>query len=107
MENLPPFYELVRREPLRLAALYLGGNPSPACRHLLHRLAERAPSELPLLVWADLDYGGLSILAQMRRLVSTRFGPYRMDVATLEAHAHWAQPLTEGDERRLARLARH
>jgi hypothetical protein len=58
-------------------------------------------------VWADLDYGGLNILAQMRRLVSARFAPYRMDVETLEAHARWAQPLTEGDERRLARLARH
>jgi hypothetical protein len=107
VENLTPFYELARREPRQLAVLYLGGNPSPACRHLLHCLAEQAPAELPLAVWADLDYGGLSILAQMRRLVSTRFAPYRMDVETLESHARWAQPLTPGDERRLARLARH
>lgn len=107
VENLTPFYELVRRGPGRLAALYLGGNPSPPCRHLLRCLAEQAPAGLPLQVWADLDYGGLSILAQVRRLVSTRFMPYRMDVETLEAHAHWAKPLTERDERRLARLARH
>jgi hypothetical protein len=107
VENLTPFYELVRREPERLAALYLGGNPSPACRHLLRCLAEEAPVGLPLTVWADLDYGGLNILAQIRRLVSPRFIQYRMDVETLEAHARWAQPLTPGDERRLARLARH
>ena len=62
---------------------------------------------MPLLVWADLDYGGLSILAQLRRLVSRRFVPYRMDVETLETHALWASPLTPADERRLARLARH
>ncbi|MBU1717405.1 MAG: DUF2220 domain-containing protein, partial [Proteobacteria bacterium] len=77
------------------------------CRHLLACLAGSAPAELPLLVWADLDGGGLSILAQLRRLVSPRFGPYRMDVDTLEAHAAWARPLTAADERRLARLARN
>lgn len=107
VENLTPFCELVRREPERLAALYLGGNPSPACRHLLRCLAEQAPAGLPLWVWADLDYGGLNILAQVRRLVSARFAPYRMDRETLEAHVRWAQPLTPGDERRLARLGRH
>jgi hypothetical protein len=107
VENLTPFYELVRQEPEGLAALYLGGNPSPACRHLLRCLAEQAPAGLPLLVWADLDYGGLNIVAQMRRLVSAKYAPYRMDVETLEACAHWAQPLTQGDERRLAWLARH
>jgi hypothetical protein len=107
VENLTPFCELVRREPGRLAALYLGGNPAPACRHLLRCLAEQAPAELPLQVWADLDYGGLNILAQVRRLVSARFAPYRMGVETLEAHAHWAQPLTLGDERRLVQLTRH
>lgn len=107
VENLAPFYDLVRREPARLAALYLGGNPSPACRHLLRCLADGSPPTLPLFVWADLDYGGLNILAQVRRLVSARFAPYRMDVETLEAHARYAQPLTPGDERRLARLLQH
>ena len=58
----------------------------------------------PLQVWADLDYGGLNILAQLRKLISPRFLPYRMDAATLEAHIRWARPLTENDRRLLARL---
>ena len=62
---------------------------------------------MPLLAWADLDYGGLRILAQLRAHVSRRFRPYRMDVETLEAHARWAQPLTRGDARNLRRLMRH
>jgi hypothetical protein len=107
VENLTPFYELIRHEPDGLAALYLGGNPSPAGRHLLRRLADSTPDGVPLLVWADLDCGGLSILAHLRRLVSSRFAPYRMDIDTLDAHALWAGPLTPADERRLARLARH
>ena len=107
VENLTPFYELVRHEPEGLAALYLGGNPSPACRHLLRCLTETLAERVLLLVWADLDYGGLSILAQLRRLVSPRFAPSCMNVETLDDHARWAKPLTPGDERSLAHLARH
>lgn len=107
VENLTPFYELIRHEPDGLAALYLGGYPSPACRRLLCCLAEAEPQNGRLQVWADLDYGGLSILAQLRRLVSPQFAPYRMDAETLDAHARWAKPLTQADERRLSRLARH
>jgi hypothetical protein len=58
-------------------------------------------------VWADLDYGGLNILAQLRRLVHPRFMPYLMDENTLDTHVAWAKPLTPGDERGLARLTRH
>ncbi|MFC2037434.1 Wadjet anti-phage system protein JetD domain-containing protein [Chloroflexota bacterium] len=107
VENLTPFYELIRHEGKGMAVLYLGGNPSPACRHLLRCLAEAISQDASLLFWADLDYGGLSILAQLRRLVSPRFVPYRMDAQTLDAHSLWAKPLTQGDERRLVRLARH
>jgi hypothetical protein len=107
VENLTSFYELIRRRPAGLAALYLGGNPSPTCRHLLSCLAAGLNESTPLLVWADLDYGGLNILAQLRRLVHPRFMPYLMDENTLDTHAAWAKPLTPGDERSLARLMRH
>lgn len=85
--NLTAFHELICHGSEGLAALYLRGNPSPACRHVLGRLADRASEGVLLLVWADLDYGGLSIPAQSRRLVSPGFAPYRMDVYTLEGHA--------------------
>lgn len=104
VENLASFYELVRYEGQGVAALCLWGNPSPSTRHFLHCLAEVLPADIPLLVWADIDYGGLNILAQLRRLVSTRFAPYRMDAATLTAHARWAHPLSPADARHLTRL---
>ncbi len=107
VENLASFYELVRHEGAGLAALCLWGNPSPAVRHLLARLVETLPAEIPLQVWADLDYGGLNILAQFRKAVSARFLPYRMDAATLDAHIRWARPLTENDRHLLGRLQRH
>ncbi|MBU1880088.1 MAG: DUF2220 domain-containing protein, partial [Chloroflexi bacterium] len=107
VENLASFYELVRHEGTSLAALCLWGNPSPACRHLLRCLTCELPADVPLLLWADIDYGGLGILAQLRDHVSPRFIPYRMDRDTLDAHARWAQPLSTADERNLTRLKRH
>jgi hypothetical protein len=106
VENLASFYELIRHEGQGLAALCLWGNPSPATRHLLSCLAQELPDHVPLQLWADIDYGGLNILAQLRHQVSTRFTPYRMDSATLERYAHYAQPLAPADERHLARLRR-
>jgi DNA topoisomerase VI subunit A len=106
VENLTPFYTLVRQQRRGVAALCLWGNPSPASRHLLRTLVAGLPPDVSLLLWADIDYGGLSILAQLRERVSARFSPYRMDVAALDAHAHWAQPLTSTDERNLSRLRR-
>jgi hypothetical protein len=106
VENLTPFYELVRHEGQGLAGLCLWGNPSPASRHLLRCLAQGLPADVSLLLWADIDYGGLSILAQLREKVSPRFAPYRMDCDTLAAHLHWAQPLSSADECYLARLKR-
>lgn len=111
VENPTTFYELIRHKhraetaghaPASFAAICLWGNPSPACRHLLSSL----PPETPLYVWADIDYGGLNILAQVREQVNRRAQPYGMDIPTLEAYARWAQPLTSGDVHHLNRLLR-
>ena len=100
VENPTSFYELTCAT--QHAALCLWGNPSPPCRHLLGCL----PEEASFQVWADIDYGGLNILAQLREQVNPRAAPYRMDVETLEAHARWARPLTPRDRKNLTRLAR-
>lgn len=118
VENLTTFYELIARvdetsagaaseagmQGADLAAICLLGNPSPACRHLLQRLAADMDPDATLYLWADLDYGGLNILSQLRRTVSPRIQPYRMDAATLASFAYWGQPLTARDRRNLARL---
>ncbi len=104
VENLASFHELIRYEGTGLAALCLWGNPAPAVRHLLSRLAETLPTDIPLQVWADLDYGGLNILAQLRRLITPRVIPHRMNRQTLDVHSAWARPLTENDRRLLMRL---
>jgi hypothetical protein len=107
VENLASFYELIRYEGENLAALCLWGNPSPACRHLLRCLVQDLSQDVPLLLWADIDYGGLNILAQLRQQVSPRFAPYCMDSHTLDTHARWAHPLSAMDKRNLTRLKGH
>jgi len=113
IENPTSFYEFIRvthyasRDHQAAishpkSAICLWGNPSPACRRLLRCL----PPETLLLVWADIDYGGLNILAQLREQVNSNAQPYWMDIETLESHSQWARPLTPADTQNLTRLAR-
>lgn len=108
VENLTTFHTLAANARMQNTALLcLAGNPSPACRCLLRCLADSLPETIPLYVWADLDFGGFNILAQLRREVSQRFLPYSMDTETLDRFAPFARPLTLTDRRNLERLANH
>jgi hypothetical protein len=114
IENLTAFHEFVRnREVFQSGAAYqegvlpdvavlcIMGNPSPAIRHVLSLV----PEQIPIYLWADLDYGGFNILSQLRRHVSRRIQPYRMDIATFDVKAHLSRPLTQQDERNLRQIA--
>lgn len=102
IENLTSFYEWVRGGQAS-CAICLAGNPSPAIRHLLGRV----PAGVPMWVWADLDYGGFNILAQVRSHVNANARALGMDVETFERHARFARPLAPGDAARLTRLLAH
>lgn len=106
VENLTAFYELIRHEGRGIAALCLQGNPSPTMRYLLSLLARELPEQVPLQLWADIDYEGLNILAHLRQQVSTRFTSYRMDTDTLDRYADQTQPLSPLDERHLTIMRR-
>jgi len=104
IENLTTFYEFLRTRSAQspsFATLCTMGNPSPSVRRLLRLV----PDQVPIYLWADLDYGGFNILSQLRQLVRPDVKPYRMDIATFDAFAHLSRPLTENDVRRLKHLA--
>ncbi len=105
VENLTSFHALADLADPEMALLCLAGNPGPATRKLLRLLDGERPPGQTILAWNDIDYGGLNILAQLRQRVSPEIGAWRMDRATLDAHARWARPLTAGDRRGLMRLA--
>ena len=62
------------------------------------------PETTPIYLWSDMDYGGFSILAQLRKQVSMRIQPCLMDIATFDQYAHLSHPLTQSDARNLKRL---
>jgi Uncharacterized protein conserved in bacteria C-term(DUF2220) len=106
IENLTSFHEFLRSHAIRStphATLCLMGNPSPSIRHLLRLI----PVEIPIYVWADMDYGGFNILAQLRKQVGSPIRPYLMDIATVEKYAPLSRPLTRVDTHNLKRLARN
>jgi hypothetical protein len=112
IENLTTFHamaaSLAKEQPSqRIALLCLAGNPSPACRRLLKHLSASLSENIPLYVWADLDYGGFNILAQLRKEITPRFMPSNMDVDTFNQFEQFARPLTLSDRRNLARQAKH
>jgi len=111
IENLTSFHEQVDRytskhvnkngtRSTQHATLCLMGNPSPPIRHLLRLI----PEEIPIYLWSDMDYGRFKILSQLRKQVHTRIQPYLMDIATFDAYAHFARPLTASDARNLKHL---
>jgi Wadjet protein JetD, C-terminal len=116
IENLTSFYEYIRatsHAPLvskqqknsansttAHAVICLMGNPSPAIRRLLRLI----PDETKIYLWSDMDYGGFNILSQLRKQVRAPIAPHLMDIASFEAYAHLARPLTQSDRRNLKRL---
>ena len=122
IENLTTFHEFVRTEHatrirpapalntepglavpcsvFRWAVICTYGNPSPATRRLLRLV----PDSTPIYHWSDLDYGGFNILSQLRRLVSERIEPYRMDIAIFEDNFKRARPLTVSDRANFKKL---
>lgn len=120
IENLTTFHEFIKTEhatrtnqtpspktepppPVAcsvFAVICTLGNPSPALRRLLRLI----PDSTPIYHWSDLDYGGLNILSQLRRLVRPQIQPYRMDIATLDANYPRSRPLTASDKANLKKL---
>lgn len=104
IENLTTFHEFIRLQSVQrntqYATICTYGNPSPATRRLLRLI----PDSTPIYHWSDLDYGGLNILSQLRRLVRPDIQPYRMDVPTLDANYPRSRPLTASDKANLKKL---
>jgi len=103
IENLTTFHEFVRKHETRntnYATICTYGNPSPAVRRLLRLI----PDSTLIYHWSDLDYGGFNILSQLRRLVSDRIQPYRMDIVTLDANYERSRPLIVSDRTNLKKL---
>jgi hypothetical protein len=63
--------------------IYHGGQFSPAKRKFLLAVAASMPDTSHWHHWGDIDYGGFSMLARLRREIKHDVIPYRMDKSEL------------------------
>ncbi len=101
IENLTSFNDYNEADML---SLYLGGYHNSIRREFLAKVHSQNPDK-EYLHFGDIDAGGIYILEHLRRKTKIYFKPYRMDIATLEANADKAKPLTDNDRKRLSPLA--
>lgn len=78
IENKTNFFDYIgksrRTDEL---VIYHGGQYSPA-KHFFLQAVSDASGGLPWFHWGDIDYGGFSMLARLRREIDLNIQPYRM-----------------------------
>lgn len=78
IENKANFFEYTgKQRKSDELVIYHGGQYSPAKRIFLQAISD-ASGGLPWFHWGDIDYGGFSMLARLRREISLSIEPYRM-----------------------------
>jgi len=84
--------------------LYHGGQFSPAKRVFLEAVVSALPAGCGFLHWGDIDYGGFVMLARLRREISPKVQPWRMDQDELIQYAAFAAGFSASYEKKLASL---
>ncbi|MGN7456171.1 Wadjet anti-phage system protein JetD domain-containing protein [Paenibacillus pasadenensis] len=67
--------------------VFHGGQFSPAKRKFLQSIANNIPNTCNWYHWSDIDYGGFSMLARLRREIKHNVIPYRMNKSELIKHS--------------------
>lgn len=94
IENKANYFDYIskHRQPDELV-IYHGGQYSPSKKIFLQDVAH-ASEELPWYHWGDIDYGGFSMLARLRREISDSIQPYRMNKQELITFAAFTTSFT-------------
>ncbi|MDR2029470.1 MAG: DUF2220 domain-containing protein [Treponema sp.] len=96
VENQANYVDYLHRHHKRdELVVYHGGQFSPAKALFFKALAAAMPERCPWYHWGDIDYGGFSMLARLRREIKPGVFPYRMDREELISHAAFTVPVTD------------
>ena len=88
IENKANYIEYIRKEkPSDELVLFHGGQYSPAKRLFLRKVAAIMPDSCTFFHWGDIDFGGFSMLARLRREIFPNVQPYLMGKAELVQYA--------------------
>lgn len=95
IENKANFFDYIgklrRTDEL---VIYHGGQYSPA-KHIFLQAVSNASGGLPWFHWGDIDYGGFSMLARLRREIDLNIQPYRMGKTELITFAQSTTSFSE------------
>lgn len=105
IENKANYFDYINkhRKPAELV-IYHGGQYSPSKQIFLQAVAH-ASEQLPWYHWGDIDYGGFSMLARLRREISSNIQPYRMNEQELITFAAFTTPFSPEYSQKLLELA--
>jgi hypothetical protein len=87
IENRANYIDYIyRQREKRELVVYHGGQFSPARGLFFKALAAAMPEACPWYHWGDIDYGGFSMLARLRREIKGGALPYRMNEGELVSY---------------------
>ncbi|MDR3160917.1 MAG: DUF2220 domain-containing protein, partial [Spirochaetaceae bacterium] len=105
IENKANYISYIRRNPGGgELVVYHGGQFSPSRGAFFRALARAMPAAAPWYHWGDIDYGGFSMLARLRREIREDVRPYRMDEGELAAYAALTLPVSAAYAEKLRTL---
>lgn len=84
--------------------IYHGGQYSPSKKKFLHVVAKAMSANCRWFHWGDIDYGGFSMLARLRREIEQDISPYRMNEQELKRYSSLAAPVTRAYAEKLRSL---
>ncbi|MDR1229762.1 MAG: DUF2220 domain-containing protein [Spirochaetaceae bacterium] len=108
IENKANYTSHIRQNPgTTELAVYHGGQYSPSRGRFFRALAAAMPENCVWSHFGDIDYGGFSMLARLRREIHPAIQPFRMDKAELVKYAALTRPITPSYAAKLQTLATH
>ena len=95
IENWANYYDYINRKNEKTElVIFHGGQFSPAKKLFLKAITDAMPTDCSWYHWGDIDYGGFSMLARLRREINGNILPYRMNREELIRHERFTASIT-------------
>ncbi len=102
IENRANYIDYIRtKKNKNEIVLYHGGQYSPSKKKFFQAIAHVMPEDCTWSHWGDIDYGGFSMLARLRREINPNIRVYCMDERELQQHCRFAVAITPSYVERL------
>ncbi|MEG2000651.1 MAG: DUF2220 family protein [Evtepia sp.] len=86
--------------------IYHGGQYSPSKRKFFQTVSDPAEN-CTWYHWGDIDYGGFSMLARLRREINSDIKPYRMNKKELTQYSTFTAPITPAYSQKLQHIMQY